>query len=139
MPIADKIAAAKKISELLNGIISTGDFRLRYKIMVDPPGADHDFSKPEIKVELSGADSPLVKERGGELLRAFEHVALEMLRLGNDGRMDGERGRMGYFGRWMGCLSRWPGRFCRRPCGFAGRAWRFCRDSRMIGNCRAAA
>jgi len=84
MPIADKIAAAKKISELLNGIISTGDFRLRYKIMVDPPAADHDFAHPQIKVELSGADSPLVKERGGELLRAFEHVALEMLRLGPD-------------------------------------------------------
>jgi len=84
MPIADKIAAAKKISELLNGIISTGDFRLRYKVMVDPPAADHDFAHPEIKVELSGADSPLVKERGGELLRAFEHVALEMLRLGPD-------------------------------------------------------
>src|SRR3974390_441146 len=82
MPIADKIAAAKKISELLNGIISTGAFRLRYKIMVDPPAADHDVAHPEIKVELSGADSPLVKEGGGELLRAFEHVALEMLRLG---------------------------------------------------------
>jgi len=84
MPITDKIAAAKKISELLNGIISAGDFRLRYKIMVDPPAGEHDFSTPEIKVELSGADSPLVKERGGELLRAFEHVALEMLRLGPD-------------------------------------------------------
>lgn len=84
MPISDKIAAAKKISELLNGIIATGDFRLRYKIMVDPPAVDQDFSHPEIKVELSGADSPLVKERGGELLRAFEHVALEMLRLAPD-------------------------------------------------------
>lgn len=84
MPIPDKIAAAKKISELLNGIITTGDFRLRYKIMVDPPVADHEFARPEIKVDLSGADSSLLKERGGELLRAFEHVALEMLRLGPD-------------------------------------------------------
>ena len=84
MPIADKIAAAKKISELLNGIISHGDFRLRYKIMVDPPAADHDFAHPEIKVELSGADSPLLLENGGELLRAFEHVSLEMLRLAPD-------------------------------------------------------
>jgi spoIIIJ-associated protein len=84
MPITDKIAAAKKISELLNGIISTGDFRLRYKIMVDPPAVDHDFGTPQIKVELSGADSPLVKERGGELLRALEHVALEMLKLAPD-------------------------------------------------------
>jgi spoIIIJ-associated protein len=84
MPITDKIAAAKQISELLNGIITTGDFHLRYKIMIDPPAGDHDFAKPTIKVELSGGDSPLVLERGGELLRAFEHVALEMLRLGSD-------------------------------------------------------
>ncbi len=84
MPITDKIAAAKKISELLNGIITTGDFHLRYKIMVDPPAGEHDFDKPAIKVEISGADSPLVLERGGELLRAFEHVALEMLRIPPD-------------------------------------------------------
>ena len=31
-----------------------------------------------------GADSPLLTERGGELLRAFEQVALEMLRLTPD-------------------------------------------------------
>ena len=84
MPIDDKIAAAKKISELLNGIISTGDFRLRYKITVDPPAGDQDFTHPDIKVDLSGADSALVKERGGELLRAFEQVAQEMLRLTPD-------------------------------------------------------
>lgn len=84
MPIEDKIAAAKKISELLNGILTKGDFHLRYKIMVDPPVADPAFGKPEILVELSGADAPLVLERGGELMRAFEHVALEMLRLAPD-------------------------------------------------------
>ena len=44
----------------------TGDFRLKYKIFVDPPAAEHDFDKPVIKVELSGSDSPLVLERGGE-------------------------------------------------------------------------
>ncbi len=85
MPIADKIAAAKKISEFLNGIIANGDFRLRYKITVDPPvTSDREWEHPEILVELSGSDSPLVLENGGELLRAFEHVSLEMLRLAPD-------------------------------------------------------
>ncbi len=84
MPITDKISAAKKISELLNAIIATGDFRLRYKITVDPPVADREWERPEILVEFSGADSPLVLENGGELLRAFEHVSLEMLRLAPD-------------------------------------------------------
>ncbi len=84
MPIEDKIAAAKKISELLNAVLAAGDFRLRYKITVDPPVTDREWERPEILVELSGADSPLVLENGGELLRAFEHVALEMLRLAPD-------------------------------------------------------
>ena len=85
MPIPDKIAAAKKISEFLNAIIANGDFRLRYKITVDPPlTSDREWEHPEILVEFSGADSPLVLENGGELLRAFEHVSLEMLRLAPD-------------------------------------------------------
>ena len=85
MPIQDKVAAAKKISELLNNIFAAGDFRLRYKITVDPQvGADREWERPEILVELSGADSPLALENGGELLRAFEHVSLEMLRLAPD-------------------------------------------------------
>jgi spoIIIJ-associated protein len=85
MPIPDKVAAAKKISEFLNALIANGDFRLRYKITVDPPlTSDREWEHPEILVEFSGADSPLVLENGGELLRAFEHVSLEMLRLAPD-------------------------------------------------------
>jgi len=85
MPIHDKIAAAKRISELLGAIITEGDFRLRYKITVDPPlTSEREWEHPEILVELSGADSPLVLENGAELLRALEHVSLEMLRLAPD-------------------------------------------------------
>ena len=85
MPIQDKVAAARKISELLNGMIKYGDFRLKYKVIVDPPATDEgDPEVPKILVELSGADSSLLLERGAELLRAFEHVALEMLRLTPD-------------------------------------------------------
>ena len=85
MPIQDKIAAAKKISELLNATFVNGDFRLRYKITVDPQvGSDRQWERPDILVEISGADSSLVLENGAELLRAFEHVAIEMLRLAPD-------------------------------------------------------
>ena len=85
MPLDDKIAAAKKISELLNAVFAAGDFRLRYKITVDPVvGADREWERPEILVELSGSDTGLVLENGGELLRAFEQVSLEMLRLTPD-------------------------------------------------------
>jgi len=84
MPIPDKIAAARRIGELLTTVFTVGDFRLRYKITVDPQIADREWELPEILVELSGSDSPLVLENGGELLRAFEHVVLEMLRLAPD-------------------------------------------------------
>jgi spoIIIJ-associated protein len=70
---------------LLNSILIAGDFRLRYKITVDPQvGADREWERPDILVDISGSDSSLVLENGGELLRAFEHICLEMLRLTPD-------------------------------------------------------
>lgn len=82
MPLTDKIAAAKKIDALLKSLIFTGGFRLRYRITVDPPVRDErDWERPAILVDLSGPDSELVLEHGGELLRAFENVTQEMLRL----------------------------------------------------------
>jgi spoIIIJ-associated protein len=80
--IPDKIAAAKKIDELLRAVNAHAGLRLKYRITVDPPLAEErDWEKPEILVELSGPDSTLLLERGGELLRALELLALEMLRL----------------------------------------------------------
>jgi len=86
MPIPDKIAAAKKIDELLRGVVTHGGLHLKYRITVDPPlPAQRDWERREILVELSGPDSSLLLERGGELLRALELLALEMLRLpGNE-------------------------------------------------------
>jgi spoIIIJ-associated protein len=86
MPIADKIAAANKINELLRGIVANASLRLKYRITVDPPVTEErDWERPEILVEFAGPDSPLMLERGAELLRSIELIALEMLRLsGNE-------------------------------------------------------
>ncbi len=86
MPITDKIAAANKINELLRGVVANAGLRLKYRITVDPPvGEDRDWERPEILVEFAGPDSPLMLERGAELLRSIELIALEMLRLpGNE-------------------------------------------------------
>jgi len=82
MPIPDKVAAANKINELLQAVVTHGGLRLKYRIVVDPPiPEDRDWEKPEILVDFSGPDSALLLDRGGELLRALEHIALEMLRL----------------------------------------------------------
>src|SRR5947199_2728050 len=86
MAIPDKIAAAKRINEFLRGVVANAGLRLKYRISVDPPMAeDRDWEKPEILVELSGPDSPLLLERGAELLRSLELLAMEMFRLpGNE-------------------------------------------------------
>ena len=86
MPIPDKIAAANKINEFLRGVVLQGGLRLKYRITVDPPlKEERDWERPEILVEFSGPDSALLLERGAELLRAIELLALEMLRLpGNE-------------------------------------------------------
>jgi spoIIIJ-associated protein len=82
MPIPDKLAAARKIEELLRGVVTLGGLHLKYRITVDPPlPEERDWERPEILVELSGPDSTLLLERGGELLRAIELLAIEVLRL----------------------------------------------------------
>ena len=82
MPIPDKLAAANKINEFLQTVVTHGGLRLKYRIVVDPPLPENrDWEKPEILVDFAGPDSALLLDRGGELLRALELLALEMLRL----------------------------------------------------------
>ena len=86
MPIPDKVAAANKINQFLGSVVSNGGLRLKYRITVNPPLPDErDWERPEILVDFSGPDSTLLLERGGELLRSIELLAIEMLRLpGNE-------------------------------------------------------
>lgn len=80
----DKVAAANKINQFLQAVVTHGGLRLKYRIIVDPPLPENrDWEKPEILVDLSGPDSALLLDRGGELLRALELLALEILRLGS--------------------------------------------------------
>ena len=78
----DKVAAANKINGFLQAVVTHGGLHLKYRIIVDPPLPENrDWEKPEILVDFSGPDSALLLDRGGELLRALELLALEMLRL----------------------------------------------------------
>ncbi len=78
----DKVAAANKINQFLQAVVTHGGLRLKYRIIVDPPLPENrDWEKPEILVDFAGPDSTLLLDRGGELLRALELLALEMLRL----------------------------------------------------------
>ena len=84
--LQDKVTVAKKIESLLNTIITTGGFRLKYRITVNPPppASGQDLEQAEILVELAGPDSILLLERGAEMLRAVETIAHESLRLSGE-------------------------------------------------------
>jgi spoIIIJ-associated protein len=85
MPIEDYSAAAQQIAEFLKSLIGLGGLRLKYRITAGAGAADPDgLEAREIYVELAGPDAGLLTARGGELLRALEHVAARMLRLEND-------------------------------------------------------
>jgi spoIIIJ-associated protein len=81
MPLADKVEAAKQIDALLKKLVSAAGFQLKWRITVDPALPPGQPEHPVILVELGGPDSPSVLAQNAELLRAFEHIALKMLRL----------------------------------------------------------
>jgi spoIIIJ-associated protein len=85
MPIQDKVAAAHKVNDLLKSLLAQGRFKLKYRITVDPQVAGaQEWERPQILVEFAGPDSPLLLDRGAELLRSFETLAQETLRLHGD-------------------------------------------------------
>jgi spoIIIJ-associated protein len=82
MPIDDLQQAAQKIAGFLTTLNKLGGMRLKYRITAgdgarDPQGLEGRV----IYVELAGPDVPLVVQHNGELLRALETVAAQMLRL----------------------------------------------------------
>jgi spoIIIJ-associated protein len=82
MPIDDLQLAAQKIAGFLNNLNKLGGMRLKYRITAgdgahDPEGME----ARQIYVELAGPDVPLVIQHNGELLRALETVAAQILRL----------------------------------------------------------
>jgi spoIIIJ-associated protein len=82
----NKIESANQLNTFLSGVVKHAGLKLKYRITVDPPMAeDRDWERPEILVEFAGPDSTLLLERGAELLRSLELLAMEMLRLaGNE-------------------------------------------------------
>jgi spoIIIJ-associated protein len=82
MPIANLQQAAQQIANFLNSVIRLGGLRLKYRVSATtvPEGSEHAGAQI-LNVELTGHDAPMLTQRGGELLRSLEHIAIQILRL----------------------------------------------------------
>jgi spoIIIJ-associated protein len=81
MPIADLQLAAQKIASFLSALNKLGGMRLKYRITAGDVPESEDAPAPQLNVELAGPDVPLVTQHNGELLRALETIAAQILRL----------------------------------------------------------
>lgn len=82
MPIADLQEAAQKIAGFLSSLNKLGGMRLKYRITAGDGARDPEgLEARQIYVELGGPDVPMLTRHNGELLRALETVAVQMLRL----------------------------------------------------------
>ena len=82
MPIDDLQQAAQKIAGFLNTLNKLGGLRLKYRISAaDGTREGEGPAARQICVELAGPYVPLVIQHNGELLRALETLAAQMLRL----------------------------------------------------------
>src|ERR1700691_2816316 len=82
MPIADLQEAAQKIAAFLATLNKLGGPPLKYRITAGDGARDPEgLEARQIYVELGGPDVPLVTQHNGELLRALETIAAQMLRL----------------------------------------------------------
>jgi len=90
------VLSEKKVEEFLQLLTTTGGLKLSSKIRAcngqvqtssGPAGQNPsrpENATPELTVELTGPDTPLLLSRNGELLLAIEHVAAKILRLEPD-------------------------------------------------------
>lgn len=82
MPIDDLQQAAQKIAGLLASLNKLGGMRLKYRILAGDGARDPEgLEARQIYVDLSGPDTLLLTQHNGELLRALETIAAQMLRL----------------------------------------------------------
>jgi len=77
----DRAAAAAELRRCLDTICHAGGFRLNYRTDSPPKTPDEELESAEILVTFDGPDKELLLERGAELLKALEHIAVRWVRL----------------------------------------------------------
>jgi spoIIIJ-associated protein len=77
----DREAAAAALREFLQKIVKAGGWDLTVKVRTAEVSADATEGEAEVLVDLDGRDREILVARGGEVLKALEHVALRALGL----------------------------------------------------------
>jgi spoIIIJ-associated protein len=72
--------AGPKVERFLNSLIKQGGFELSFTIG-GPETVLADFENPEMVVRFTGPDVDLLLANKAELMLAFEHLTMEMLRM----------------------------------------------------------
>jgi spoIIIJ-associated protein len=77
----DRAAAAAALQEFLEKILRAGSLELTVKVRVAEPSAGGEEGEAEVFADLDGKDKEILVARGGEVLKALEHLAFRALRL----------------------------------------------------------
>lgn len=77
----DRDAAAVALREFLEKIVKAGRFELTVKVRTAEASAGIAEGEPEILADIDGKDREILVARGGEVLKALEHIALRALGL----------------------------------------------------------
>jgi spoIIIJ-associated protein len=77
----DREAAAEALRDFLNRIVRAGKFDLAVKVQTAESSPAGEEGSPEVLADLDGKDKEILIARGGEVLKALEHLAFRALDL----------------------------------------------------------
>jgi spoIIIJ-associated protein len=77
----DREAAAEALRQFLQRIIHAGKFELTATVRTADPASGTEEGEAEVFADLDGRDKEILMARGGEVLKALEHLAFRALGL----------------------------------------------------------
>ena len=77
----DRRATAEALREFLEGIVSASGLDLSVNVRAASGDGAPAEGEAEVLADLDGRDKEILLERGGDVLKAFEHLAFKALRL----------------------------------------------------------
>jgi spoIIIJ-associated protein len=77
----DREAAAEALRDFLQKVISSGKLELTVKVRTEEAGSGTEEGQAEVFADLDGKDKEILTARGGEVLKALEHLAFRALGL----------------------------------------------------------